>query len=147
MTMARPEGSLDRPVQPALSELFAGYLQRQASHQAAGIAAPQSVGEVVPFEAVPVQPVDAGLAWTEAVAVSRYFQPQGKTPDWRVPPEWPALVSAQEPAAALSFSFGNYPQLVRNLHMLWHATKLPPVRPAGEASARTAALCAWTAST
>jgi hypothetical protein len=35
-----------------------------------------------------------------------------------VPPEWPALVSSQEPAVALAFCLGNFPQMVRNLQPL-----------------------------
>jgi tetratricopeptide (TPR) repeat protein len=35
-----------------------------------------------------------------------------------VPPEWPTLVAQQEPAVALAFCLGNYPQMVRNLHPL-----------------------------
>src|SRR5947209_18221959 len=127
--MVRPDDSFGRPVQPALADLFTGYLREQISRQAAGLAATDSTGEVVPFEAVPVQPMDAGLAWDEAVAVAPYFQPQSKTPTWLVPPDWATMVSSQEPAAALAFSFGNYPQLVRNLHALFHPSDLSALLP------------------
>src|SRR5438128_2471626 len=127
--MVRPDGSTNRPVQPALSDLLAGYLRQQISRQAAGLAAADSTGEVVPFESVPVQPVDAGLAWREAVAVARHFQAKSKMATWLVPPDWAAIVSSQEPGAALSFSFGNYPQLVRNLHALLHTSDLRALLP------------------
>jgi tetratricopeptide (TPR) repeat protein len=133
--MARPDGSFDRPVQPAISELLAGYLRQQISRQAAGLAGVESTGEVVPFDAIPVQPVDAALAWSEAVAVALHFQPESQTPTWPVPPDWAAMVSSQEPVAALALSFGNYPQMVRSLHTLLHATDLRALLPAGEASA------------
>src|SRR5438445_8457859 len=122
--MVRPDDSCSRSVQPALADLFTGYLRQQISRQAAGLAVTDSAGEVVPFEAVPVQPIDAGLAWGEAVAVARCFQPQSKTPTWLIPPDWATTVSSQESVAALSFSFGNYPQLVRNLHALFHPSDL-----------------------
>jgi hypothetical protein len=143
--MARPDESANRPVQPALSELLASYLRKEGSRQAAGLSGAESTGEVVPFEAAPVQPVDAGLAWDEAVAVARYFQPENEVVTWLVPPDWAAIVSAQEPAAALSFSFGNYPQLVRNLHALFHAVDIPALLPTGAASPSTPALRDWAA--
>src|SRR5690349_549513 len=75
---------------PSLAELLAGYLQRQGAAEAAGLGLAPT-GEVVPFEAAPVQPVDPRLAWTEAVAAVRFFRPQASrslTP----PPDWPGLV-------------------------------------------------------
>jgi tetratricopeptide (TPR) repeat protein len=141
--MTCPEGSTKWPVQPALSELLAGYLQEQVSRQAAGLAGLDSMGEVVPYESVPVQPVDARMAWGEAVAVARYFQAESKTATWLVPPDWAAIVSSQEPSAAISFSFGNYPQLVRNLHALLHATGLSALLPAGVGSPLHSSLREW----
>jgi tetratricopeptide (TPR) repeat protein len=75
--------------------------------------------------------------------VARCFQPASKTSSWQIPPDWAAIVSSQEPAAALSFSFGNYPQLVRNLHALFHATDIPALLPTGAASAPNPALREW----
>jgi hypothetical protein len=126
--------------------LFAGYLRRQVSRQAAGLTVADSAGEVVPFEAAPVQPVDAGLAWTEAVAVARYFQPEIKTSTWLVPPDWAAVVAAQEPAVALSFSFGNYPQLVRDLHALFRTSDIPALLLTESGSSPAPALWEWAAS-
>lgn len=142
--MARPDDTHKPPAQPALSDLFAGYLRRQLSRQAAGLAAPDSAGEVVPFEAVPVQPVDAGLAWSEAVTVARYFQPENHS-SWLVPPDWASLVSSQEPAAALAFSFGNFPQLVRSWHALFHAADRSAFLPTGVGSSPVPALREWAA--
>ncbi len=140
--MPRPD---DRSIQPALSDLLTGYLQQQIGRQAAGLTAAESPSEVVLFEATPVQSVDAGLAWDEAVAVAHYFQPENEVPTWLVPPDWAAIVSAQEPAAALSFSFGNYPQLVRNLHALFHASDMPALLPTGAASPSSPPLRDWAA--
>jgi hypothetical protein len=140
--MPRPEELIKGPVQPGLADLFAGYLRQQVSRQAAGLSVADSTGEVVPFEAAPVQPVDAGLAWSEAVAVARYFQPI-MTSTWLVPPDWAAVVAAQEPAVALSFSFGNYPQLVRDLHTLFRTSDIPALLPTESGSSPAPALWEW----
>jgi hypothetical protein len=131
------------PAQPVLPDLLARYLQRQSAAQAAGFAPPQATGEVVPFEAAPVQPVEPRLAWEEAVAALPLFQPGLKTDSWPVPPEWPTLVSAHEPAVALAFCAGNFPQLVRNLHPLLHVTDLAALRPDGARPIYAPALPDW----
>ena len=61
-----------KPGQPSLAEMFSRFLARQAEAQAAGIATAET-GEVVPFEAVAVQPVDARLAWDEAKSALSFF--------------------------------------------------------------------------
>src|SRR5439155_23779777 len=124
MNPARPSAG-----QPPLEQLLAGYLNRQAAAHAEGTAFAEPAGEVVPFDAGSVQPLDPKLAWTEAVAVLRLWQPT--SPEPAVPPDWPALVAAQEPAAALAFCAGNFPQLVRELQPLLQATDLATLRPAG----------------
>jgi hypothetical protein len=54
------------------------------------------------------------------------------------------LVGQQEPAVALAFALGNFPQLVRNLHALLSAD--PPALRAGPGQAVAApALAAWAA--
>jgi hypothetical protein len=117
----------------ALSELFTRYLQRQAQAQAEGLGYAEPTDEVVPHEAAPAQPVDPQLAWGEAVAVAQHFPGAGAPKGWPVPPDWPGLVAAQEPAVALAFCLGNYPQQVRNLHPLLGgepaALRQPPGRP------------------
>jgi hypothetical protein len=101
-----------------LAELFTDYLHRQMAAQAEGLGFADPDGQVVPHEAVPVQPVEPRLAWDDALAVVSHFSLQSVPSLWTVPPEWPALVAGQEPAIALAFAIGNYPQLVRNLHPL-----------------------------
>ncbi len=143
--MPRPDEPLDRSVQPALPELFAAYLQRQVSRQNAGITTVESRGDVLPFEAAPVQPVDAELAWNEAVAVAGYFRSALHSQPWSIPPDWAGMVSAQEPAAALAFSFGNYPQLMRNLHALFRAAELSALLPRATRLPAVAPLADWAA--
>src|SRR5437764_13570093 len=94
-----------KPTPPSLSELTARYLQRQVAAQGAGLANAET-GEVVPFEAAPVQPVDARLAWEEALATVGFFKPDSETRSLQAPADWPALVAAQEPALAVPFCVG-----------------------------------------
>ena len=61
-------------MQPKLSELMSRYLEQQANAHAAGLATFDPSGEVTPFEAGPVQPVDPRPAWEGAVAVLPLFQ-------------------------------------------------------------------------
>jgi len=135
--MSDRDRALNEPTQPALSDLFAEYLRQQIARQAAGLASADNTGEVVLFEAATAQPVDASLAWRAATAVAGYLQPAspGPTQSWKAPADWGALVSAQEPAVALAFSFGNYPQRVRDLHAILHVSELTALLPAEAGSA------------
>jgi hypothetical protein len=128
-----------RVTPPSPAQLLAGYLQRQSEADAAGLAAPDLGGEVLPYEAGPVQPIDARPAWEEAVAVVRFFTPAQEPKGWQAPPHWPQLVAAHEPAADLAFCVGNFPQLVRDLHLLLQADRSP----AEPRSARAPLLAAW----
>jgi hypothetical protein len=102
--------------------LFARYLQRQMEAQAQGLGFAETDEQVVPHEAIPMQPVDPRVAWHDALAAVA-------TPDarWEVPPDWPSLVAAQEPAIALPFCLGNFPQMVRDLQPFLSST--PRVAP------------------
>jgi hypothetical protein len=121
------------PNPPPLSDLLARYLEHQTSAHQEGLGLADPTGEVVPFDAVPVQPVEPRLAWEEARDVLRYF-PGGAAGSLAAPPEWPALVAAHEPEVALSFCLGNFPQMVRHLPALLEA----PHPPAPGRAARTA---------
>jgi tetratricopeptide (TPR) repeat protein len=127
--MNRNPDPTDRPAALPLAELFTRYLGRQAEAQALGLGHPDLAGEVEPYEAVPVQPMEPRLAWADAVAVAGHFA--DAKAEWPVPPEWPALVAAQEPAVAVPFCLGNFPQLVRDLQPLF-AGRAPdvPAKPA-----------------
>jgi tetratricopeptide (TPR) repeat protein len=115
--MTRTNESAGRPAPPTVADLFAQFLTQQISAHAEGLGYAEPTGEAVPHEAVPVQPVDPQLAWKDAVVAAKLLHP-ATGPKWSVPPEWPTLVTQQEPAVALAFCLGNYPQLVRNLHLL-----------------------------
>jgi hypothetical protein len=115
--------------QPSLQELLAEFLHRQTQAHAAGLGCAPCTDEVEPFEAVPVQPVDPRLAWDEARVVLRCFGPAEAARACKAAAEWPALVAAQEPVAALAFCAGNFPQRVRDLHPLLHAGNLQLLRP------------------
>jgi tetratricopeptide (TPR) repeat protein len=134
----RPQGT---PVQPKLSSLLARYLDRQATAHSDGLAAAE-IGEVVPYEVGPVQPIDARPAWDEAVAVAKYYGPV-EPRSWQAPPQWSQLVAAHEPATALPFCVGNFPQLVRNFQALTQATCLADLRPSQSRSVQVTTLVDW----
>jgi hypothetical protein len=126
-----------------LADLLAGYLQRQAVAHAEGVGYAPLAGEVVPYDLTPAQPVDPRLAWQETVAVLRTWQPT--TAELPVPPEWPTLVTAHEPAAAVAFCCGNFPQLVRDLHPILEAPDLAALRPTGSRPVAVPPLLDWAA--
>jgi len=105
------------PALPPLGDLFRNYLQRQTVAQGEGLGFADVSGDVVPHEAIPLQPADPQLAWNDALAVAPHLVAGGKT-QWQVPPEWPTLVALQEPAVDLAFCLGNFPQMVRMLQPL-----------------------------
>jgi tetratricopeptide (TPR) repeat protein len=115
--MTRINEAANQPAPPGLAELFTQYLNRQVDAHANGLGYAETTGDAVPHDAAPVQPIDPRQAWTDALAAAQALRP-GIAVRWTVPPEWPALVAQQEPAVALAFCLGNYPQQVRNLHPL-----------------------------
>src|SRR5436190_11361996 len=94
-----------------LSKLFTQYLERQIEAHTQGLGYPELPDEVLPHDAIPIQPVDPQLAWNDALAAVRLARPGVKL-EAAVPPEWPMLVNRQEPAVALAFCLGNFPQMV-----------------------------------
>lgn len=131
---------------PSLADLLAGYLRQQAEAHATGVAVAEG-GDVVPFEAAPVQTVDPKLAWDEATSILHCLHPKTASGSLTVPPDWPALVTAQEPAAAIAFSLGNFPQVVRNLQPLLEPGALAKLRPAAGRPVPTATLFEWATET
>lgn len=116
-------------LQASLSEMLSQYLQRQADARAVGLSGNDGGGEVVPFEAVPVPPVDPRLAWDGALSAVGFFQPKGEAWSPDIPSDWPAVAAAQEPIHALAFAAGNFPQLVRDLHAILKATDVTALHP------------------
>jgi hypothetical protein len=143
--MTQPNDSLahDTPVQPSLAKLLTHYLQQQAEAHAAGLSTADLGGEVQPFDAGPVQPIDPRPAWEEAVAAARCLCPGVETRAWQAPPQWPQLVAAHEPATGLALSMGNFPQLVRNLHLLMQQPVLSSLRPSGGQPVAAPGLLEW----
>jgi tetratricopeptide (TPR) repeat protein len=115
--MSHTNETTGRDVPFSVGDLFSRYLQQQVDAHAAGLGYAEPAGDAVPHEIGAVQPVDPQLAFKDAVGVAAHFLP-GRKPGWSVPSDWPALVNRLEPAVALSFSLGNFPQLVRNLYPL-----------------------------
>lgn len=128
---------------PALADLMALYLRRQMSAQEAGLAGVDAGGDVVPYEAVPVQPVDVRVAWEEALTALELFNPEADFFTLEVPPDWAALVSGQDPVMGLAFCTGNFPQAVHNLHGLLQATDLKDLRPGAVRPASAPVVVSW----
>ena len=115
-----PKGNKMSQTPQSLTELIRRYLLRQMAAQAEGLSVADPDGLAVPHEAAPMQPLDPRLAWEDALTVIRISQSPNANDANPVsaPPDWPSLVAAQEPAIALAFCIGNFPQLVRNLQPL-----------------------------
>jgi tetratricopeptide (TPR) repeat protein len=127
---------------PPLDELFRNYLQRQATAQGQGLGFADVSGDVVPHEAVPLQPADPQQAWKDALAVVPHVAGKTKV-QWHVPPDWPTLVATQEPAVDLAFCLGNFPQMVRLLQpLLTLGGAVQPTSPAPRPSP-VAGLAEW----
>lgn len=127
----------------SVSELFARYLERQVDAQAEGLGFAPAPGEVEPYDSVPVQPIDPRLAWEEARGVLKAFSPRLAAVAVKAPLEWPQLVAGSEPAVALAFALGNYPQLVRDLQPLLAGGNLSSLRPRRGGSQAGEALLDW----
>jgi tetratricopeptide (TPR) repeat protein len=140
--MTQPRNPSQNPGQVPLPQLLAQYLERQRTAHASGLVLPEGAGEVELYDAGPAQAVEPRLAWDEAGAALGHFHATpvraGKTP-----PEWPLLVASHEPVAALAFAAGNFPQLVRDLHALLHATDRKALRPAASRPVAAPALLEW----
>ena len=129
--------------QPTLQELFGRFLNKQTTAHATGLATFDPSGEVTPYEAGPVLPIDPSAAWTEATAVVLHFSPQTGIESISAPPNWPTLVNAQEPAVAVAFCVGNYPQLVRNLYLVMSQDDSEALRPANGRAVESEELDKW----
>jgi tetratricopeptide (TPR) repeat protein len=133
--------SHETAVQPKLADLLARYLAKQADACSVGAAA--SADEVTAYEAGPVQPIDPRLAWDEAVAIVHLADPTVNTKAWKAPPLWPSLVAGHEPVVALAMCAANFPQLVRNFHMILQMTDLTALKPLAGRLNSAPELTAW----
>jgi tetratricopeptide (TPR) repeat protein len=130
-------------VPPLLSDLLARYLQGQKAAREQGFILEEISGEVVPFEAVPVQLVEPRLAWEQALAARSHFQLDGDLSSFPIPPEWPTLITARPAEVALPFCLGNYPQLVRNLSGLLEISHFPASAPVASSAVTAPGLGGW----
>jgi hypothetical protein len=124
----------------ALSELFTQYVRNQATAREQGLGFADTLGEVIPHDMAPVQPIDPALAWKDAVAAGGAVRQA-----WGVPADWPQLVASQDPAVAIAFALGNFPQLVRNLQPLLAGGDLSKLRDAINRPPSQPALLDWAA--
>ena len=124
-----------------VADLFRRYLSERTLAQAAGLGFAASAGEVEPFDAGPVQPVDPQLAWRGAQAAATHFFTRPKV--WPLPNDWSSLVGAHEPAVALAFCLGNYPQMVREIQPLLRQRDRAKLRPTARPPLPLPGLVAW----
>ncbi len=126
--------------QPKISDLFAKFLDQQAEAQAEGLSDFDG-DEVVPYEAGPVQPLDPKLAWDSASSALGHFGIAAKS--MKVPPQWSQVVAQHEPEAALPMCLANFPQMVRNFHVLLQTAQLTDLKPKGGRAIAVGDLVEW----
>jgi hypothetical protein len=111
---------------PTLESLMSRYLERQAEARELGLET-GAVADVVPYEAGPVQPIDAKTAWDEATVPLKLF---GLAAKMKAPPGWVQLVARCEPQVAVALGVGHFPQMVRDFHRLLRLSDaLKPTEP------------------
>ena len=130
------------PSQPNLDDLLTRYLRRRTEAQQQGVAS-FDVGEVTPYDAGPVQPIDAKMAWDEAKMALAVGTHSAREAYSKAPPSWAQLVATHEPVVALALCVGNFPQLVRNFHQISHKADLASLRPQAGRAAVIPGLEAW----
>src|SRR5438552_8989934 len=96
-----------KAVHKPIGELFADYLRRQMSAHAAGLELGETAGEVMLYEAAPVQATDPRLAWNEALAALAFLRPDVEQRTCQVPPDWASLLGGLAPVVALPLCVGN----------------------------------------
>jgi hypothetical protein len=115
--------------QPSLSDLMGRFLARRTTAPCDPAFSTELGADVVPYEAVPAQPVDPRLAWSEAQVSLPYFVSKSAPATQQFAADWSTLVASHEPAAAIAFCCGNFPQLVRDVHTLLSAKDLSKLCP------------------
>jgi hypothetical protein len=119
-----------------VADLLTRYLERQTESASLGLGF-ADLGDATPYDAVPIQPVEPRQAWKDALAAA-------PAANWEVPPTWPTLVAQQEPAVAIAFALGNYPQIVRHVHPLLSGEPIALRQETGQAVS-SPELVAWAA--
>lgn len=105
----------------SLSTLLTRFMEKQSRAHESGLASALPEGEVLPYDAGPVQVVEPKQAWVNAI-----FALDVNDNDVNPCPEWGTLVAAQEPALAVAFCAGNFPQMVRNFLPMLQENALKP---------------------
>jgi hypothetical protein len=113
--------------QPRLNDLLFRFFDRRADDTRSGLRAESGL-EVEPHDSAPVQPADARLAWSEAMAAGQWLGCDLTTLAKSPPPEWTDILSEQASIAAAPFCVGNFPQLVRSFGSLLETRKLADLR-------------------
>jgi hypothetical protein len=120
-----------------VTSLFTRYLERQTGAVREGLALPD-LGDALPHDLTPVQPIDPQLAWNDALLAASALRSRAAcTP----PTEWGMLVNQLEPAVVVAFALGNYPQQVRHVNALLAGTPLKV--PSNSTTTERPELVAW----
>jgi tetratricopeptide (TPR) repeat protein len=110
-----------------VTSLFTRYLERQTGAVREGLALPD-LGDALPHDLTPVQPIDPQLAWNDALLAATAL---GNRAIATPPADWAVLVNSLEPAVVVAFALGNYPQQVRHVNALLAGAAIQaPVSPA-----------------
>jgi hypothetical protein len=141
--------SYETPTQPPLAYLLTRFLNERAQAHVDGLVdfdplAKAGSADVTPYDAGLLQPIDAKLAWTEALAAAPYFQPGMAIKKWTVPPDWASLVAGHEPVVALPFCLGNFPQLVRRFDSIFPNASRSGFSASAGSALTVPALVRWT---
>jgi tetratricopeptide (TPR) repeat protein len=126
-----------------LSDLFARFIQRQATEARLDLVEPTS--EVIPHQAVTFFAVDPRTALREAVHAATLL-PEAKgfeAANLKTPPDWASLVQHQEPLFAVPLWLGSFPQLVRDVTPLMSAARLAELQADQGATAESTGVADW----
>lgn len=111
----------------SIATLMERYLQKQAENHRDGFALPEAQGDVVGYDAGPLQVVEPRVAWEDALTALTLSVEDVNLSSVSTTPEWGNLVSAQEPGLSVAFCVGNFPQIVRNFLPVLQRDELTPV--------------------
>ncbi len=113
--------------QPSLEDLMVRFLATRSD--AAATAVESGEGEVEPHEVATGFRVDPRAAWNDATTPIDAAAPASP------PPDWGTIVNQSSPVCAIAMALGNFPQRVRDLHLLMVRFEPAEMRPGQEHNA------------
>lgn len=111
---------------PAINALLAKYLSRLRTEAALhGLWESPPASEVEPYQPAEVNVLESRTALEEALAAAHWLlddptqRTQFQVRPMRHVPEWANLLRRVEPMPFVPFALGYFPQLVRDVHLVW----------------------------